>query len=147
MRLRSRASLRNVEAHVWKDVDERGGVIRLAPEPSKELAETVARHILLSLGHDPSRYGTFPRLLKAAVAALDLGSEPTTDASKASPALAMVTGGLGQVAEGVAALRNLYGTGHGRIHPSGADKRHARLVVGACATVANFLIETLEGRS
>jgi hypothetical protein len=92
------------------------------------------------------RFDTFPRLVKAAIAALDLGSELTSDAAKASPALAMVMGGLGQIAEGTATLRNLYGTGHGRAAPSSADQRQARLVVGSCAALASFLIETLESR-
>ena len=50
---------------------------------------------------------------------------------------------LNQVSQGIAELRNLYGTGHGRdgrfisIQP-----RHAKLAVGAAATLGAFLMET-----
>ena len=50
---------------------------------------------------------------------------------------------IAAVAQGVAELRNLFGTGHG---PDGQPKclqpRHARLAAGAAATLATFLIET-----
>jgi hypothetical protein len=47
---------------------------------------------------------------------------------------------------GTAELRNAYGTGHGRSGStvSGLHPRHARLVVGASATLASFLYETYE---
>jgi len=43
-------------------------------------------------------------------------------------------------------LRKLCGTGRGRVRPSGADGRHERLVDGACAALASFLIETLDSQ-
>jgi hypothetical protein len=113
---------------------------------AKELAETAARHVLEQYGEDPDRYDTFPRLVKAALGKLDLGSDAIADPAKGATAMKMVIGGLGGVAEGIAALRNLYGTGHGRTRPSGAQARHARVVVGACHTLATFMLETLEAR-
>ena len=113
---------------------------------AKELVETAAKHVLQECGDDPEAYDKFPRLVKAAVAKLDLASETIPDPQKGAQALAMLTGGLGQIAEATAALRNLYGTGHGRARTSGADARHARLVVGACSALAAFLLETLDAR-
>jgi len=113
---------------------------------AKELAETVAKHVLEQYGEDPEQYDTFPRLAKAAIGKLDLAADAIGDADKGATAMKMVIGGLGSVAEGTAALRNLYGTGHGRTRSSGAQVRHARAVVGACHTLATFMLETLEAR-
>jgi len=113
---------------------------------AKELVETAAKHVLEHFSEDPDRYDTFPRLVKVAVAKLDIARDSISDPKKGAQALAMLTGGLGQIAEATAAVRNLYGTGHGRTRTAGADGRHARLVVGACSTLAAFLLETLDAR-
>jgi hypothetical protein len=113
---------------------------------AKELVETAAKHVLEQYGEDPDAYDKFPRLVKAAVGKLDLTCDAIPDPEKGAQALAMLTGGLGQIAEATAAIRNLYGTGHGRTRSAGADGRHARLVVGACSTLAAFLLETLDSR-
>jgi hypothetical protein len=113
---------------------------------AKELVETAAKHVLQHYGDDPDAYDKFPRLVKAAVAKLDLSKDSIPDPQKGAQALAMLTGGLGQISEATAALRNLYGTGHGRTRAAGADGRHARLIVGACSTLAAFLLETLDAR-
>jgi hypothetical protein len=50
---------------------------------------------------------------------------------------------LGTIGNGLAELRGLYGTGHGK-HGKTAElsARHAKLAVGAAATLATFLFET-----
>ncbi|MDQ7842109.1 MAG: abortive infection family protein, partial [bacterium] len=53
---------------------------------------------------------------------------------------------LAQVVTGVAEVRNLYGTGHGRSKAPEPDVAHARLVVNAAVTVATFLLEVWQGR-
>ena len=54
---------------------------------------------------------------------------------------------LGSVAVGIAELRNLYGSGHGKGQKSpGLTARHAKLVVGAGTTLCAFLLETYEHR-
>jgi hypothetical protein len=113
---------------------------------AKELVETVAKHVLQHFGDDPEAFDKFPRLVKTAVARLDIATEDVPEAQKGAQAVAMLTNGLGQLAEGTATLRNLYGTGHGRTRSAGADTRLARLVVGACSTLAAFLLETLAER-
>jgi hypothetical protein len=113
---------------------------------AKELVETAAKHVLEQCGKDPDAFETFPQLVKAAVRTLDLACDAIPDSKTGAQALAMLTGGLGQIAEATATIRNLYGTGHGRTRTAGADGRHARLVVGACSTLAAFLLETLDSR-
>ena len=50
---------------------------------------------------------------------------------------------LNQVSQGIAELRNLYGSGHGRDGRfTGIQPRHAKLAVGAAATLGTFLMET-----
>ncbi len=138
-----RATLRDHVRRIEQSID---GDPAQAIGSAKELVETAAKHVLEHYGIDPEDYDTFPRLVKASVAKLDLASENIQDAQKGAQALAMLTGGLGQIAEATATLRNLYGTGHGRTQSAGADARHARVVVGACSTLTAFLLETLDAR-
>ncbi len=50
---------------------------------------------------------------------------------------------LGTICNGLAELRGLYGTGHGKHgNASGLGARHAKLAVGAATTLAIFLFET-----
>lgn len=55
---------------------------------------------------------------------------------------------LAMISQGIARLRNLYGTGHGK---RGGHKRlpvrHARLAVGAATTLATFLFDTHSART
>ena len=54
---------------------------------------------------------------------------------------------VGSVAIGIAELRNLYGTGHGKGgNHKGLTVRHARLAVSASAALCMFLFETYETR-
>ncbi|MGH3833576.1 MAG: abortive infection family protein [Pseudonocardiaceae bacterium] len=56
---------------------------------------------------------------------------------------------LASLAQGSAELRNDYGTGHGRSESQTQQRlgpRHARLAVGAAATIGVFLYETNEAR-
>jgi hypothetical protein len=49
--------------------------------------------------------------------------------------------------QGLAELRNLYGTGHGKEGSTkGLAARHAKLAVGAAITLADFLFDTHENR-
>lgn len=61
--------------------------------------------------------------------------EKIPEARKGGDAIRQILSGLSQIVGGTAELRNLYGTGHGRLAP-----RHARLVVGAGATLSRFLL-------
>lgn len=62
---------------------------------------------------------------------------------KGAGTIQVLLNNLGAVAKGVAELRGLYGTGHGRDGRfRGVQPRHARLTVGSAVTLATFLIET-----
>jgi hypothetical protein len=72
--------------------------------------------------------------------------EDIPDSKRGREAMQRVFSGLGQIVDGIAELRNLYGTGHGRSRKSGANARHAHLVVRASSTLCYFLLETLDAR-
>lgn len=113
---------------------------------SKELVETVAKLVLQHYGLDPEAYDTLPRLVKQALKCLNLSTEGLHEAKKGVESIRQVLAALSQIVGGVAELRNLYGTGHGRTRSGGLQPRHARLVVGASAILSRFLLETLDVR-
>ena len=50
---------------------------------------------------------------------------------------------LATITNGIAELRNSYGTGHGKTASTkGLGARHSKLAVGAASTLAIFLVET-----
>jgi len=115
----------------------------LAIGTAKEFLETVCKAIVVAhVGAcDPSL--DLPALIKAAMKQVQLAPEDVPAAAKGADVIRVLLSNLGSVAGRLAELRNLYGTGHGK-EPSvrGLDGRHARLAVGAAATVAAFLVET-----
>jgi Abortive infection C-terminus len=113
---------------------------------AKELVESVAKSVLASFGQDNDKDETLPQLVKRAMKSLDLSIEDLPEAKKGADSIRKVLAGLGQIVSGTAELRNLYGTGHGRLRTGGLQPRHARLVVGAADTFVRFLLDTLEVR-
>lgn len=114
---------------------------------SKELAEAVIKQILDRQGEAYDRADNLLKLTKKVCGALELTTADVDDATKGAKAIKQVLGSLGSVIHGMAELRNLYGTGHGRPRrSSGVKPRHARLAVGAAVTVSTFLLDTLDAR-
>ncbi|MEO6863875.1 MAG: abortive infection family protein [Gemmatimonadaceae bacterium] len=75
--------------------------------------------------------------------ALKLLPSDIPEEAKDAEAMKRLLGSLGAVAQGLAELRNLYGTGHGRSGKRrGIEPRHARLASGAAAALVTFLLET-----
>jgi hypothetical protein len=118
----------------------------LAVGSAKELLETVAKQILEFHHVKYDQSDSIQQLVKGAMTALNLSIEGIPEAAKGANSLKQILAGLNQIVGGVAELRNLYGTGHGRTRSGGLKARHARLVVGAVSTLAVFLLETLEDR-
>jgi hypothetical protein len=60
-------------------------------------------------------------------------------------AIRAILGNLKAIANNVAQLRNLYGSGHGKdSHYKGLEERHAKLAVGSSVTLVNFLWDSHE---
>jgi hypothetical protein len=65
------------------------------------------------------------------------------NATRGADVIKRLLSNLGTIGNGLAELRGLYGTGHGK-HGSaaGLSARHARLAVGAAAKLTTFLFAT-----
>ena len=114
----------------------------LAVGTANDMVETVCKTILEErVGSSPS--GDLPSLVHAVAKELSLLPESIPENAKGSDVIRRLLSSLNQVAQGLAELRNLYGTGHGRDGRFvGIQPRHAKLAVGAATTLSLFLLET-----
>ncbi|MBF0628147.1 MAG: abortive infection family protein [Magnetococcales bacterium] len=115
----------------------------LAIGTAKELVETVCKTILEERGEDPAK-DDLQKLVRRTAKALALLPDDINEASKGAETIRKILSSFGQITQGMAELRNLYGTGHGPSAKTnrGIRPRHARLATGAAATLASFLFET-----
>jgi hypothetical protein len=120
----------------------------LAIGTAKELVETCCKSILVEAGVEFSKNDDLPKLVKRTVAVLQLTPDDIPDQAKAAETIKRLLNNLASITQGVAELRNHYGTGHGKIGINrGLQPRHAKLAVGAASTLAVFLAETHKSRS
>ena len=120
----------------------------LAIGTAKELVETCCYTILRDANVTPSNSMTLAQLVKLTAKELKLTPDDIPDSAKAADSIKRLLSNLGTITQGIAELRNLYGTGHGRLAGSkGLQPRHARLAVGAASTLAVFLTETNRDRT
>ncbi len=69
------------------------------------------------------------------------------ETAKGAESIRRILGNLGAVSQGLAELRNLYGTGHGKEGKArGLSARHARLAAGCASSLTTFLFETYKER-
>ena len=120
----------------------------LAIGTAKELVETCCKTILSDRSIEVPKNTDLPKLVKLTCKELDLTPANISDKHKASETIRRLLSNLATITQGVAELRNDYGTGHGREAKSkGLTSRHAKLAVGAASTLAVFLIETHSERT
>jgi len=119
----------------------------LAIGTAKELVETCCKTILSERGKTPSANLDLPKLVKAVVEELNLVPAGVPEQAKGAKTIRVLLSNLATIAQGLAEMRGLYGTGHGKEGRSrGLGPRHARLAVGAAATLVVFLFETHKER-
>ena len=118
---------------------EDGSDPELAIGSAKELLESVLRTV--TAHHEQKPTSDVRMLLKEAQAALNLDPKGVDGTLPGAEALRRTLSNLGQVVIGVAELRTLYGTGHGRSKSHQLELAHARLVVNAAISIATFLLE------
>jgi len=119
----------------------------LAIGTAKELVETTCKTILNDRGKAINPGWEFMDLVKETRKELRLIPEDIPDAAKASATIRRLLSNLATIVQGLAELRNPYGTGHGPEGKArGLQARHARLAVGAASTLATFLFETHQER-
>jgi hypothetical protein len=115
----------------------------LAIGTAKEVIETVCKTILEERGKTISGTPDIPTLTKALLRELKLVPEGIHDGAKGADLIRGILRSLGTIGNDLAQLRGLYGTGHGKTANTQALKpRHAKLAVGAAATLVTFLVET-----
>jgi hypothetical protein len=128
--------IRRMEASVETDPS-------LAIGTAKELIETCCKTILAERGKPVSGTPDVSTLTKETLKELKLVPEGVPDAARGADVIKRLLSNLGTIGNGLAELRGLYGTGHGKHGSvSGLSTRHAKLAVGAAATLTVFLFET-----
>ena len=120
----------------------------LAIGSTKDLIEATLKTILngCSFEYD-DKTDDIPKLLKKVQKVLELNPKAVNKSKEGSDLIKKILNNLGSVAVGIAELRNLYGSGHGKGEKlQGITSRHARLVVGSGTALVTFLLETYEHR-
>lgn len=120
----------------------------LAIGTAKEMVETCCKTILLERGVKSEENWDLSQLVKATYKELKLTPDDIPDNSKAAETIKRLLSNLATVTQGLAELRNKYGTGHGKnANAKGLRARHAQLAVGAATTLVIFLFETHQERN
>ena len=133
--------IKRMESSVQKDPE-------LAIGMAKELIETTCKTILYQYGVPTSKKPDIQELTKLTLKALKLVPDGIRDEARGSDTIKKILRNLETIGIGLAELRGLYGTGHGKDgNFKGLSVRHARLATGAAATLATFLFETHEERT
>ncbi len=115
----------------------------LAIGTAKELIETCCKTILAERGKPVSGTPDVSALTKETLKELKLVPEGIPDTARGADVIKRLLSNLGTIGNSLAELRGLYGTGHGKHGTAtGLGARHAKLAVGAAATLAVFLFET-----
>jgi hypothetical protein len=115
----------------------------LAIGTAKELVETCCRTILVERGKPVVGTPEISTLTKDTLKELKLVPDGIPEQAKGSETIKRLLSNLATIGQGLAEIRNLYGSGHGKDGRTQAVKpRHAKLAAGAAATLATFLFET-----
>jgi hypothetical protein len=133
-----------IEDHLNRIRDAIDSDPNLAIGSAKELIESTAKLVITEMGQTYSSGDDIPALVRKAQRALRLDADAIAPDARGADTIRRILSSLSQVAIGVAELRNLYGTGHGRDRrPSGIGPRHARLAVGSARVYCHLLLDTL----
>jgi hypothetical protein len=115
----------------------------LAIGTAKELTETCFKTILRERGIEHTPKEDLLQLGKKVFKALKLVPDDVPDSAKGAETVKRVLSNLSTVVQGLAEIRGLYGTGHGKDgRARGLQPRHARLAVGAASALVTFLFQT-----
>ena len=115
----------------------------LAIGTAKELVETCCKTIMTERNEKIDKNWNLSQLVKNTCKILKLTPADIPESAKAADTIKRLLSNLATVTQGLAELRNQYGTGHGRnATTKGLSSRHAKLAVGAATTLVIFLFET-----
>lgn len=109
---------------------------------SKEFLETLCKHIIQERGHTIPAGADFGELTSTARNLLNLLPKNIDNEKLGNLSMKKILGGIGGILSGIAELRNLYGTGHGKNSQAvGVTAIQAHLIVGLTASLGKFLFE------
>ena len=112
---------------------------------AKELVESCCKTILENESIEIGKEWDMPRLVDETFKLFKIMPKNISDDVKGAKSIKQVLGSLKGVAQGMAELRNLYGSGHGKSESyTGLEPRHAYLAVGSCITLVRFLWDSYE---
>jgi hypothetical protein len=115
----------------------------LAIGTAKELIETICKSILNDMSKTVDKDWDLMELCKETRKELKLTPDDIPNSNRAADTVKRLLNNLATIVQGLAELRNTYGTGHGHEgRARGLQPRHARLAAGAASTLALFLLET-----
>jgi hypothetical protein len=110
---------------------------------AKELIETCCKTILNERKVSFEGTANISTLTKTVYKALKLVPEGVPENAKGAKTIKILLSNLATIPQGLAELRGLYGTGHGKDGKAkGLTPRHAKLAAGAAITVVSFLFDS-----
>lgn len=114
---------------------------------AKELVESCCKTILDENEIEWDKNWDVGQLTGETVKILKLMPKDIPDTAPAATEIKAILGNLRAIATNLAALRNPYGSGHGKSATyKGLEERHAKLAVGSSITLVSFLWDTHEMR-
>jgi hypothetical protein len=139
--------------HLSQQVTRMEGAVDSDPElaigTAKEFVESICKTILDEREEAFAKGDDLPTLVRKTLKVLQLTPDDVAATARAAETVRRMLMNLATIVQGSAELRNAYGTGHGKSKAQGRGRllpRHARLAVGAAATLGVFLYETHEAR-
>ncbi|MGR3311974.1 abortive infection family protein [Roseovarius indicus] len=117
----------------------------LAIGTAKDLIESCCKTILSQIpeAEAASKSDDLPKLSKKLCTALGLVPEGIPNEAKGAESIRRTLSNLASITKGIAELRGLYGSGHGRDGKhTGLEPRHARLAASCAIAFVDFATET-----
>jgi hypothetical protein len=119
----------------------------LAVGTAKDLVETCCKTILTRRNVEIPKKADLPKLVRLVATELKLVPDGISDATKGANIIRGILTNLATLTQGLAELRGLYGSGHGRDgRHRGLGPRHARLAVATAVAFIDFVTETYHER-
>lgn len=115
----------------------------LAIGTAKELIETACKSILKKHGKESNPEWNLGKLLKETSEILDFKPRKASDPDKADTSIRQILKGITTLINGVAELRNAYGSGHGKDADFKLlESKYAKLIVGTVSELVVFFLAT-----
>lgn len=112
---------------------------------AKELIESCCKTILENNNTIIDKKWDIIRLVDETVKLLRITPRDIPDTATEAIAIKNLLQNLKNISHNIATIRNAYGSGHGKSATyKGLEERHAKLAVGSCLTLVNFLWDSYE---